>query len=75
VAPYGCVARTEAAREAVAIHFLELAAYVCYLPRIAERRRNREGRRIHKHTTIVFRLLLRLNRAWFAAGTLVRRGG
>jgi hypothetical protein len=46
VAPYGCVARTEAAREAVAIHFLELAAYVCYLPRIAERRRNREGRRI-----------------------------
>jgi transcription antitermination factor NusG len=44
-APYWCVARSEPNRESVAAHFLGLAGYVTYLPRIREMRSN-HGRRV-----------------------------
>jgi transcriptional antiterminator RfaH len=44
-APYWCAARTEPRREAAAAHFLGLAGYTTYLPRLRERR-SRGGRRI-----------------------------
>jgi transcriptional antiterminator RfaH len=43
--PYWCAARTEPNREPVAVHFLGLAGYDTYLPRVRERR-SRNGRRI-----------------------------
>jgi hypothetical protein len=44
-APYWCAARTEPRREAAAAHFLGLAGYTTYLPRLRERR-SHGGRRI-----------------------------
>jgi transcriptional antiterminator RfaH len=65
--PYWAVARTEPKREAAAVHFLRLAGYSTYLPRIAERR-SRGGRRIVTAVPLFpSYLFVHIQSGWWAA--------
>jgi transcription antitermination factor NusG len=67
MAPYWCVARSEPRREAVAAHFLNLANYEAYCPRVREMR-STHGRR-YAVTPSLFPnyLFIRVKCGWWQA--------
>ena len=64
---YWCVARSEPNREATAVHFLDLAGYATYLPRIREQRTTHGRRYVVTPALFPNYLFARIERGWWRA--------